>query len=172
MKNMKRFAALLLAGAMMLVMLTGCSIFSTISGGSLGEQYVDAYIEHINSVRSSSMKKLENDKKIEAICNELLNTLDENGVSSDKYGCRYFEDRKGYVELLMDDTSYDEVFAYAISAEDVTELLTRKSQFTDIQLERFRKMYDSYTAIGASYREINGKTYVAYGYVTTDEMKG
>lgn len=168
MNKMKKLVALFLAAALMAVALTGCSM--PWASSSLGEKYVDAYIDHVNDVRSRGSAKLKNDEQIAAMCTALLAKLNEKGEISeeDLYG-----ESEGaiVVELELDEMVGDYNTGRVITAEVVTELKTKKASMAATvpgQLEKLTKKYDKYTAIGAAYRTIGDKVYAAYGYKTAD----
>lgn len=171
MNTMKKLVALFLAAALMAVALTGCSM--PWASSSLGEKYVDAYIDHVNDVRSRGSAKLKNDEKIAAMCTALLEKLNENGEVSEENTYWESEEADGYIviKLELDEMVGDYNTGRVITAEVVTELKTKKATMAANypgQLEKLTKRYDKYTAIGAAYRTIGDKVYAAYGYKTAD----
>ena len=61
MKMFKRFAAALLAGVMVLAMLTACGGGSGSGTSTIGEEFENKYIAAINTLRGEKAEKLEND---------------------------------------------------------------------------------------------------------------
>ena len=148
MKMFKRFAAALLAGVMVLAMLTACGVNGG-GGASLGEQLENAMVDQINNVRSESSEKLTNDPTLRAQALAVLNKATADGklkrvditenvfVITTKDG----PDEEGYYTLL------------AMTEENLANL--KKPQKPDAK-------YDAITAFGVATRVVNGKTYLAY----------
>ena len=61
MKKMKRLVAVLLAGVMVLAMLTACGGGSGSGTSTVGEEFENKYIAAINTLRGEKAEKLEND---------------------------------------------------------------------------------------------------------------
>ena len=61
MKMFKRFAAALLAGVMVLAMLTACGGGSGSGTSTIGEEFENKYIAAINTLRGENAEKLKND---------------------------------------------------------------------------------------------------------------
>lgn len=175
MKMMKKLTALILAGVLMAVALTGCS--ASLFGGSMGEKYVEAYIDYVNDIRSKDAVKLKNDEKIAAMCAALLEKIDENGEVDDNDLFWESEDEEGYIVIEMElDETVGDYFgrvssARPITAEVINEWKSKKAEMMATapgQLDKLTKRYDKYIAIGAAYRTIGDNIYGAYGYKTTD----
>lgn len=167
MKTMKKFTALFLAGVLMALALTGCSMPWV--SGPVSESYVDAYIDHVNDVRSKGMTELKNDEKIAAMCAALLEKVDENGLVDEENVYMEIEEDDGYIviELELDEMVGDYNSARAITAEVINEWKTKKAQMAANvpgQLEKLTKTYDQYTAVGAACRTVGDNVYGAYGY--------
>lgn len=171
MKTMKKFTALFLAGVMMALALTGCTM--PWAGSSVSESYVDAYIDHVNDVRSKGMTELKNDEKIAAMCAALLEKIDENGLVDEEYVYMEIEEDDGYIviELELDEMVGDYNTARAITAEVINEWKTMKASMAAShpgQLEKMTKRYDKYTAVGAACRTVGDKVYGAHGYKSAE----
>lgn len=169
MKTMKKFTALFLAGVLMALALTGCSMPWV--SGPVSESYVDAYIDHVNDVRSKGMTELKNDEKIAAMCAALLEKINEKGETEEEYW--EIEEDDGYIviELELDESVgdyYERVsIARPITSEVINEWKNKKAQMAANvpgQLEKLTKKYDQYTAVGAACRTVGDNVYGAYGY--------
>ena len=156
MKMFKRFAAALLAGVMVLAMLTACGGNGG-GGASLGEQLENAMVDQMNNVRSEGSEKLTNDPTLRAQALAVLNKATADGklkqvditknvlVMAEKGG----PDEEGYDTLL------------AMTEENLANL--KKPQQPNAK-------YDAITAFGVATRVVNGKTYLAFAM--TDSTQG
>ena len=149
MKMFKRFAAALLAGVMVLAMLTACGGNGG-GGASLGEQLENAMVDQMNNVRSEGSEKLTNDPTLlnKATADGKLKQVDITKnvlVMAEKGG----PDEEGYYTLL------------AMTEENLANL--KKPQQPNAK-------YDAITAFGVATRVVNGKTYLAFAM--TDSTQG
>ena len=156
MKMFKRFAAALLAGVMVLAMLTACGGNGG-GGASLGEQLENAMVDQMNNVRSEGSEKLTNDPTLRAQALAVLNKATADGklkqvditknvlVMAEKGG----PDEEGYYTLL------------AMTEENLANL--KRPQQPNAK-------YDAITAFGVATRVVNGKTYLAFAM--TDSTQG
>lgn len=157
MKMFKRFAAALLAGVMVLAMLTACGGNGG-GGASLGEQLENAMVDQMNSVRSEGSKKLTNDPTLRAQALAVLNKATADGklkqvditknvlVMAEKGG----PDEEGYYTLL------------AMTEENLANL--KKPQQPNAK-------YDAITAFGVATRVVNGKTYLAFAMTDSTQSQ-
>lgn len=80
MKMFKRFAAALLAGVMVLAMLTACGGGSGSGTSTIGEEFENKYIAAINTLRGEKAEKLENDTDLRDKALAQLAKIKENGT--------------------------------------------------------------------------------------------
>lgn len=151
MKKFKKFAALLLAGVLMLTMLTACS-----SGPkSLGAQMADVYLEYINKCRSPEKAKLTNDATLQALAKQALDTIDPETDLIDEEALERFEDEKvpkGVLVAILTDTGAK---ATVVTQENLEETKKMVESVGDEMVG----YGDVYEAIGFAWRTVNGKTY-------------
>ena len=84
MKMFKRFAAALLAGVMVLAMLTACG---GAGASTIGEEFENKYIATLNTLRGEDAEKLENDTVLHDRALAQLAKINEDGtiVVTDAY---------------------------------------------------------------------------------------
>lgn len=80
MKMFKRFAAALLAGVMVLAMLTACGGGSGSGTSTIGEEFENKYIAAINTLRGEGAEKLENDTELRNKALAQLAKINEDGT--------------------------------------------------------------------------------------------
>ena len=80
MKMFKRFAAALLAGVMVLAMLTACGGGSGSGTSTIGEEFENKYIAAINVLRGENAEKLENDTDLRNRALAQLAKINEDGT--------------------------------------------------------------------------------------------
>ena len=80
MKMFKRFAAALLAGVMVLAMLTACGGGSGSGTSTIGEEFENKYIAAINTLRGEKAEKLENDTDLRNKALAQLAKIKEDGT--------------------------------------------------------------------------------------------
>ena len=148
MKMFKRFAAALLAGVMVLAMLTACGGNGG-NGPSLGEQLESAMVDQMNSVRSEGCEKLTNDPTLRA---EAMAVLDK--VTAD--GKLKATDITENVLVMAEQKPADENGYYTLLAMTEEHLASLK------QPQNPDSKFDAVTAFGVATKVINGKTYLAY----------
>lgn len=175
MKNFKRFAALLLAGLMMLAVFTGCSA-DTVVTNELGEQYVQTYIDGVNLVRSDDLPTLDNDSRATNLCLQVLDLIDEETGLLPKYEAYTYQDLgDGYYALTIVTVyceSYDDTYtkAIAVTPEFLAEY---KASFETIANDPTTvQTYNNYEYIGAAYRVIGNNVYVAFAHRSTAKGMG
>ena len=164
MKKMKRLVAVLLAGIMVLTMLTACGGNSK----SFAQQVEEAYMKNVNASMSEN-SKLKNDPALRNRAMAMLNKIDENGMIATKDAV-YFDvsvsSNKQSVTLILA-TQIDSVETNGkVPAIEVTAADLKKMQNStddsDIDLD------GEITAAGIAAKTMaNGKTYVAAGVTYT-----
>ena len=80
MKMFKRFAAALLAGVMVLAMLTACGGGSGSGTSTVGEEFENKYIAAINTLRGEKAEKLENDTDLRNKALAQLQKIKDDGT--------------------------------------------------------------------------------------------
>ena len=80
MKMFKRFAAALLAGVMVLAMLTACGGGSGSGTSTIGEEFENKYIAAINTLRGENAGNLENDTDLRNKALAQLANIKEDGT--------------------------------------------------------------------------------------------
>ena len=80
MKMFKRFAAALLAGVMVLAMLTACGGGSGSGTSTIGEEFENKYIAAINTLRGENAEKLENDTELRNKALAQLEKINQDGM--------------------------------------------------------------------------------------------
>ena len=166
MKMFKRFAAALLAGVMVLAMLTACGGGSGSGTSTIGEEFENKYIAAINTLRGEKAEKLENDTDLRDKALAQLAKIKENGTiaptdvntttgtpSADGKSVtvvtiNVLTDNKGEV---VDGVCQ----AKEITAESLDEITTDSAGADVVEALRALKK------IGIATKVINGKTYAA-----------
>ena len=148
MKMFKRFAAALLAGVMVLAMLTACGGNGG-GGASLGEQLENAMVDQMNNVRSESSEKLTNDPTLRA---QALAVLDKATVDGKLKKADITEN----VAVMVTAKTPDENGYYTLLAMTEENLAALKRP------QEHNAKYDAITAFGVATKVVNGKTYLAY----------
>ena len=80
MKMFKRFAAALLAGVMVLAMLTACGGGAGSGASTIGEKFENKYIAAINTLRGENAEKLENDTDLRNKALAQLQKIKDDGT--------------------------------------------------------------------------------------------
>ena len=80
MKMFKRFAAALLAGVMVLAMLTACGGGSGSGASTIGEEFENKYIATLNTLRGENAEILENDTDLHNKALAQLAKINEDGT--------------------------------------------------------------------------------------------
>lgn len=164
MKMFKRFAAALLAGVMVLAMLTACGCTGNDAATAKFEASVEqAYMDKLNDVIG---KEFENDAAIKELAvehikglsgKETLNILDlwKKDETTQVMIC-FDTTNKGFVKLCYE----------ADNAETITPNQKSIDAFLNLaQMKRGQVGNTAkFTALGVGAKTINGKTYVAIGF--------
>lgn len=166
MKMFKRFAAALLAGVMVLAMLTACGGGSGSGTSTIGEEFENKYIAAINTLRGEKAEKLENDTDLRdkalaqlakikengtiapTDANTTTGTLSADGKSVTVVTINVLTDNKGEV---VDGVCQ----AKEITAESLNEITTEGAG------EGAAEALQALKKIGIATKVINGKTYAA-----------
>ena len=166
MKMFKRFAVALLAGVMVLAMLTACGGGSGSGTSTIGEEFENKYIAAINTLRGEKAEKLENDTDLRNKALAQLAKINEDGTiaptdASTTTGT--LSDDKKFVTVVTINVLTDnkgEVVdgvcqAKEITAESLGEITTEGAGEDAVETMRALKK------IGIATKVINGKTYAA-----------
>lgn len=159
MKKFKRLAALLLASLMMLALFTACSEEDVVQL-SLGERYIQAYVDGINRVRSEGLPTLENDPVLQAYCENALAQIDADGYfDANLTDLSYSKDE---IELVIEIDTDCEAPEGKYKALPLTEefIAVISLMFGDAG-GNFYVGLDEVTALGVCYLEVNGNLYGA-----------
>ena len=167
MKMFKRFAAALLAGVMVLAMLTACGGGSGSGTSTIGEEFENKYIAAINTLRGENAEKLENDTDL---CNKALaqlakikedGTIARNDVNTSTV--TYDADGKPATVIMISvgTANKGEVVDGVCQAKEITPESLEKDITTDSSDAEVVKAARALKRIGIATRVINGKTYGA-----------
>lgn len=156
MKHLKQFSALVLAGVLKLVLLTGCTSFST--------QYENAYLDMVNQRREAGQEELTNDPILHQYAKQLMDNIvdwetgeiKENGTQINIVIVR---DGKSYSEAISIPCKKQNGKFYAI--ELTPENLQTLLQNNELGYEN--TAYSPYIGVGIAAKTYNGKTYCAIG---------
>ena len=164
MKMFKRFAAALLAGVMVLAMLTACGGGSGSGASTIGEEFENKYIAAINTLRGENAEKLENDTDLRNKALAQLQKIKDDGTIA------VTDANTSIVTLNADGKSVTAVVisvgtkgepdkgvyqAKEITAESLGEITTEGAGEDAVETMRALKK------IGIATKVINGKTYAA-----------
>ena len=165
MKMFKRFAAALLAGVMVLAMLTACGGGSGSGTSTIGEEFENKYIAAINTLRGEKAEKLENDTDLRNKALAQLQKIKDDGTIA------AIDANTSIVTPNADGKSVTAVVISArirranpirvcvrhkeITAESLDEITTDSAGADVVEALRALKK------IGIATKVINGKTYAA-----------
>ena len=144
MKMFKRFAAALLAGVMVLAMLTACGGGAGSGASTIGEKFENKYIAAINTLRGENAEKLENDTDLRNKALAQLQKIKDDGTIA------AIDANTSIVTPNADGKSVTE-----ITAESLDEITTDSAGADVVEALRALKK------IGIATKVINGKTYAA-----------
>lgn len=161
MKKMKRLVAVLLAGVMVLAMLTACGGAGT---SEIGKKFEDEYLKTMNSIRTE--KDLTNNTGMRNKALALLNYIDEDGmIDMDK------AELQQDVEVSKDGkTMTVTILRVAVEKEPVNRKYVAKEITPEVIGEwnvptnpdpDYIAMMNAVKKIGIATKVINGKTYAA-----------
>lgn len=164
MKMFKRFAAALLAGVMVLAMLTACGGGSGSGTSTIGEEFENKYIAAINTLRGENAGNLENDTDLRNKALAQLAKIKEDGTiaapDANTSIVTPSADGKSVTVVMISVGTKGEPDkgvwqAKEITAESLDEI-TPDSAGADV-VEALRAL----KKIGIATKVINGKTYAA-----------
>ena len=158
MKMFKRFAAALLAGVMVLAMLTACGGGSGSGASTIGEEFENKYIAAINTLRGENAEKLEN----KALA-QLQKIKDDGTIAVTDANTSIVTpnaDGKSVTAVVISVGTKGEpdkgvCQAKEITAESLGEITTEGAGEDAVETMRALKK------IGIATKVINGKTYAA-----------
>ena len=157
MKMFKRFAAALLAGVMVLVMLTACGGGSGSGASTIGEEFENKYIAAINTLRGENAEKLENDTDLRNKALAQLQKIKDDGTIAVTDANTSIVTPNAVVISVGTKGEPDKGVCQAkeITAESLGEITTEGAGEDAVETMRALKK------IGIATKVINGKTYAA-----------
>ena len=164
MKMFKRFAAALLAGVMVLAMLTACGGGSGSGTSTIGEEFENKYIAAINTLRGEKAEKLENDTDLRDKALAQLAKIKEDGTiaapDANTSIVTPSADGKSVTVVMISVGTKGEPDKGVCQAKEITaeslDEITPDSAGSDV-VEALRAL----KKIGIATKVINGKTYAA-----------
>lgn len=169
MKMFKRFAAALLAGVMVLAMLTACG--GTGNGNDAATAKFEASVEqaYMDKLNDVIGKEFENDAAIKELAVEHIKGL--SGKETLSFCDLWKKDETTQVMICFDTTNkgpvklyYEADKAATIVPDDVNIGALKLAYETAQALARLAGKKGELTALGVGAKTINGKTYVAIGF--------
>ena len=164
MKMFKRFAAALLAGVMVLAMLTACGGGSGSGTSTIGEEFENKYIAAINTLRGENAGNLENDTDLRNKALAQLAKIKEDGTiaapDANTSIVTPSADGKSVTVVMISVGTKGEpdkgvCQAKEITAESLNEITTEGAG------EGAAEALQALKKIGIATKVINGKTYAA-----------
>ena len=164
MKMFKRFAAALLAGVMVLAMLTACGGGSGSGTSTIGEEFENKYIAAINTLRGENAGNLENDTDLRNKALAQLAKIKEDGTiaatDANTSIVTPSADGKSVTAVVISVGTKGEPDKGVCQAKEITaeslDEITPDSAGADV-VEALRAL----KKIGIATKVINGKTYAA-----------
>lgn len=159
MKKMKRLVAVLLAGVMVLAMLTACG------GSEIGKKFEDEYLKAMNSIRTE--KDLTNNIGMRNKALALLNYIDEDGMidkekAEPRPNVEISEDGKTVtVTILRVAVEKEPVNRKYVAKEVTPEVIGELTNVPTNPDSDYVAMMNAVKKIGIATKVINGKTYAA-----------
>ena len=161
MKMFKRFAAALLAGVMVLAMLTACGGGS---GSTIGEEFENKFIATLNTLRGEDAEELKNDTVLHDRALAQLAKINEDGtiVVTDAYTSITTPnaDGKSVTVVAINVATKGDPVNGVVQAEEITAASLDKIT-TDGANENTVATMRAVKKIGIATKVINGKTYMA-----------
>lgn len=166
MKMFKRFAAALLAGVMVLAMLTACGGGSGSGTSTIGEEFENKYIAAINTLRGEGAGNLENDTDLRNKALAQLAKINEDGTIAPT-------DANTTTGTLSDDKKFVTVVTIYVPTANKGEVVGGMCQAKEITAESLGeittaspdaevvKTAQALKRVGIATKVINGKTYGA-----------
>lgn len=164
MKMFKRFAAALLAGVMVLAMLTACGGGSGSGTSTIGEEFENKYIAAINTLRGENAEKLENDTDLRNKALAQLAKINEDGTIAPTDASTSIvtpnADGKSVTAVVISVGTKGEVVDGVCQAKEITPEslgeITKGDATPDVV-----KAVQAVKRVGIATKVINGKTYAA-----------
>ena len=147
MKKLKKLAALLLAGAMVLVLFTAC-------GGSTASEDTKAEDQVMVQINTGRAEKLSNDEQMRATANKYLDA----DISGGLFG--YFSSHKVHVDWDGNKATVTVVAKYDYNGTNLDRLIgyiTGDNQTSNIDINQSSK----WSKVGVVVKTVQGQTYVA-----------
>ena len=161
MKMFKRFAAALLAGVMVLAMLTACG---GAGASTIGEEFENKFIATLNTLRGEDAEELKNDTVLHDRALAQLAKINEDGtiVVTDAYTSITTPnaDGKSVTVVAINVATKGDPVNGVVQAEEITAASLDKIT-TDGANENTVAIMRALKKIGIATKVINGKTYVA-----------
>ena len=167
MKMFKRFAAALLAGVMVLAMLTACGGGSGSGTSTIGEEFENKYIAAINTLRGEKAEKLENDTDLRNKALAQLQKINQDGTiaPTDANTSIVTPSADGksvtVVVIGVGTANKGEVVDGVCQAKEITPGSLEEDITTDSSDAEVVKAVQALKRVGIATRVINGKTYGA-----------
>lgn len=166
MKMFKRFAAALLAGVMVLAMLTACGGGAGGPGTStIGEEFENKYIAAINTLRGEKAEKLENDTELRNKALAQLAKINQDGTIALNDVITSIvtpsADGKSVTVLMIDVGTEGNPDKGVCQAKEITPEFINKGITTDRPNADAVKELQALKRVGIATKVINGKTYGA-----------
>ena len=167
MKMFKRFAAALLAGVMVLAMLTACGGGSGSGTSTIGEEFENKYIAAINTLRSENAGNLENDTDLRNKALAQLAKIKEDGTiavnDANTSIVTYDADGKPATVIIISVGTANKggVVDGVCQAKEITPESLEKDITTDSSDAEVVKAARALKRVGIATKVINGKTYGA-----------
>ncbi len=179
MKKLAKLTSLLLAGIMVLALLTACNgTPSAAEAEALGKQYTEQALAILNEYRATQdteqtpYPQLDNDPDLLALAKQQLELIGQDGKIAIKDAWYRPDEGKEYldvrvmIELLGPGEMGDATERYpalALTKQRLAELNTTKVFCGEIPLES-QKTLDDITKVAFAYRVVGGKAYVAIAF--------
>ena len=161
MKMFKRFAAALLAGVMVLAMLTACG---GAGASTIGEEFENKYIATLNTLRGEDAEELKNDTVLHDRALAQLAKINEDGTiavtDADTSIITPNADGKSVTVVYINVATKGDPVNGVVQAEEITAASLDKIT-TDGANENTVATMRAVKKIGIATKVINGKTYVA-----------
>ena len=165
MKMFKRFAAALLAGVMVLAMLTACGGGSGSGTSTIGEEFENKYIAAINTLRGEKAEKLENDTDLRNKALAQLQKIKDDGtiaaIDANTSIVTPNADGKSVTAVVISVGTKGEPDKGVCQAKEITPESINKDITTDSSDAEIVKAARALKRVGIATRVINGKTYGA-----------
>ena len=161
MKMFKRFAAALLAGVMVLAMLTACG---GAGASTIGEEFENKFIATLNTLRGEDAEELKNDTVLHDRALAQLAKINEDGTiavtDADTSIITPNADGKSVTVVAINVATKGDPVNGVVQAEEITAASLDKIT-TDGANENTVAIMRALKKIGIATKVINGKTYVA-----------